>query len=71
MKKDFNEFKTFIKGKKVAIVDDVVSTGESLKGLENLVIKAGGIIQKKLFVLAEGEAKNRKDVEYLASIPLL
>ncbi|MBQ3596715.1 MAG: adenine phosphoribosyltransferase [Clostridia bacterium] len=60
-----------IKGKKVAIVDDVVSTGESLKGLENLVIKAGGIIQKKLFVLAEGQAKNRKDVEYLASIPLL
>ena len=60
-----------IKGKKVAIVDDVISTGESLKGLEALVIKAGGIITKKLFVLAEGDAKNRLDVEFLASIPLL
>ncbi|MBO5066918.1 MAG: adenine phosphoribosyltransferase [Clostridia bacterium] len=60
-----------IKGKKVAIIDDVVSTGESLKGLEELVKKAGGIITEKLFVLAEGEAKNRSDVTYLASIPLL
>lgn len=60
-----------IKGKKVAIVDDVVSTGESLKGLENLVNKAGGIVTKKLFVLAEGDAKNRPDVQFLASIPLL
>ena len=60
-----------IKGKKVAIVDDVVSTGESLKGLEALVLKAGGIVFKKLFVLAEGDAKNRPDVEYLATIPLL
>ncbi|MBO4251724.1 MAG: adenine phosphoribosyltransferase [Clostridia bacterium] len=60
-----------IRGKKVAIVDDVVSTGESLKGLEELVSKAGGIIYKKLFVLAEGDAKDRKDIEYLATIPLL
>lgn len=60
-----------IRGKKVAIVDDVVSTGESLKGLENLVLKAGGIIYKKLFVLAEGNAKDRQDIEYLATIPLL
>ena len=60
-----------IRGKKVAIVDDVVSTGESLKGLEALVSKAGGIIYKKLFVLAEGDAKNRTDIEYLATIPLL
>lgn len=60
-----------IKGKKVAIVDDVVSTGESLKGLEALVEKAGGIVNQKLFVLAEGNAKDRKDVNYLASIPLL
>ena len=60
-----------IRGKKVAIVDDVVSTGESLKGLEELVTKAGGIIYKKLFVLAEGAAKDRKDIEYLATIPLL
>lgn len=60
-----------IKGKKVAIVDDVISTGESIKGLENLVTKAGGIVNQKLFVLAEGEAKNRDDIEFLASIPLL
>ncbi|MBR5439587.1 MAG: adenine phosphoribosyltransferase [Clostridia bacterium] len=60
-----------IKGKKVGIVDDVVSTGASLKGLEDLVIKAGGIIHKKAFVLAEGDAADRKDVIYLAKIPLL
>lgn len=60
-----------IKGKKVAIVDDVVSTGESLKGLEHLVEKAGGIIYKRIFVLAEGDAKDRDNLEYLATIPLL
>jgi adenine phosphoribosyltransferase len=60
-----------INGKKVGIVDDVISTGESLKGLEKLVELAGGIVHKKLFVLAEGDAKDRKDVIYLASIPLL
>ena len=60
-----------IKGKKVAIVDDVVSTGASLKGLEALVEKAGGIIHKKAFVLAEADAAERKDVIFLASIPLL
>ena len=60
-----------IKGKRVAIVDDVVSTGASLLGLEALVEKAGGIIYKKAFVLAEGDAKNREDVIYLDTIPLL
>ena len=60
-----------IKGKKVGIVDDVVSTGASLIGLEKLVEKAGGIITKKAFVLAEGDAKNRQDVIYLATIPIL
>ncbi|HCY51630.1 MAG TPA: adenine phosphoribosyltransferase [Clostridiales bacterium] len=60
-----------IKGKKVGIVDDVVSTGASLLGLEDLVIKAGGEIYKKGFVLAEGDAANRPDVVYLATIPLL
>lgn len=60
-----------IKGRKVGIVDDVISTGESLKGLEALVVKAGGIVHKKAFVLAEGEASNRKDVIYLGTIPLL
>ncbi len=59
-----------IKGKKVGIVDDVVSTGASLEGLEELVKKAGGIIHKKAFVLAEADAAERKDVIFLASIPL-
>lgn len=60
-----------LRGKNVGIVDDVISTGESLKGLEDLVEKAGGKVIKKLFVLAEGEAKDRDDVKYLATIPLL
>ena len=59
-----------IKGKKVAIVDDVLSTGASLSGLEALVKKAGGIIYKKAFVLAEGKAAEREDVVYLNTIPL-
>ena len=60
-----------LKGKKVGIVDDVLSTGASLKGLEELVNKAGGIIHKKAFVLAEGDSAYRKDVIFLATIPLL
>ena len=60
-----------IKGKKVCIIDDVISTGESIDGLVHLVEKAGGIVYKKLFVLAEGDSKNRTDIEYLATSPLL
>ncbi|MCQ2400218.1 MAG: hypothetical protein MJ072_06905 [Clostridia bacterium] len=60
-----------LKGKKVGIVDDVVSTGASLSGLEEIVQKAGGIVYKKAFVLAEGDAAFRKDVEFLATIPLM
>ena len=59
-----------LKGKKVGIVDDVVSTGASLLGLEALVEKAGGIITKKAFVLAEADAAERDDVVFLATIPL-
>lgn len=59
-----------LNGKKVGIVDDVVSTGASLAGLELLVEKAGGTIVKKAFVLAEGEAADRADVTYLATIPV-
>lgn len=59
-----------IRGRKVGIVDDVVSTGASLSGLEALVEKAGGIIHKKAFVLAEGSAADRKDVIYLNTIPV-
>ena len=60
-----------IKGKRVAIVDDVVSTGGSLKGLEEIVRLAGGEVAKKAFVLAEGDAAKREDVVYLATIPIL
>ena len=43
-------------GKKVGIIDDVISTGGSLQGLVDLIAKAGGILEKKAFVLAEGDA---------------
>ena len=55
----------------MGIVDDVLSTGASLEGLEEIVNKAGGIVHKKAFVLAEGDAQFRKDVIYLATIPIL
>ena len=60
-----------LRGKKVGIIDDVVSTGNSLVGLEELVELSGGVIQKKAFVLAEGEAAKRQDICYLGVIPLL
>lgn len=60
-----------MKGKKVGIIDDVVSTGNSLVGLEKLVELAGGTICKKAFVLAEGPAKDRTDICFLDTIPLL
>ena len=60
-----------IKDKRVAIVDDVVSTGGSLSGLRQLVENAGGVVFKQAFVLAEGDAANRDDLIYLAKIPLL
>ncbi len=60
-----------LKGKKVAIIDDVVSTGGSLLGLEKMVALAGGTVYKKAFVLAEGDAAKRDDIVYLDSIPLL
>lgn len=59
-----------LRGKKVGIVDDVVSTGASLKGLEDVVRLSGGIVHKKAFVLAEAEAADRDDVFYLAKIPV-
>ena len=60
-----------LSGKTVAIIDDVISTGESLKGLERLVEKAGGIIKQRAFVLAEGDSKDLPNVTYLGVIPLL
>ena len=59
-----------MKGKKILIVDDVISTGESLKALEALVAKAGGIICGRMAILAEGDAQNREDLIYLEPLPL-
>ena len=59
-----------MKGKKVLIVDDVISTGESLKALEALAEKAGGIICGKMAILAEGDAQVRPDIIYLEKLPL-
>ena len=60
-----------LKNRRVAIVDDVISTGGSLSGLEALVREAGGQIVVKATVLAEGDAADRKDILYLQKIPLL
>ena len=59
-----------IKGKRVALVDDVISTGQSLKALERLVEKAGGKVLAKAAILAEGDAKDRKDIIFLEALPL-
>ncbi len=59
-----------MKGKKVLIVDDVISTGESLKALEALVEKAGGEICGRMAILAEGDAIDRGDIIYLEPLPL-
>jgi len=59
-----------LNGKKVLIVDDVISTGESLKALETLVEKAGGEIVGQAAVLAEGDAADRDDIFFLEKLPL-
>ncbi len=59
-----------LKGKRVLIVDDVISTGESLRAIETLVEKAGGIIVGKMAVLAEGDAIKRDDIIALSPLPL-
>ena len=57
-------------GKRILIVDDVISTGESLRAMEELVKKAGGNIVGKMAVLAEGGAIERNDITVLAPLPL-
>lgn len=59
-----------MKGKRILIVDDVISTGESLRALEHLVEKAGGEICGRMTILAEGDAQNREDLIYLEKLPL-
>ncbi len=59
-----------MKGKRVVIIDDVISTGESLRAVEKLVKQAGGIVAGKMAILAEGDAKYRDDIKYLEYLPL-
>jgi adenine phosphoribosyltransferase len=59
-----------LRGKEVAIIDDVISTGESMQAVERLVKKAGGIVKAKAAILAEGEAANRSDIIFLERLPL-
>ena len=59
-----------MKGKRIAIVDDVISTGESLRAMEALVNEFGGIVAARMAVLAEGDAIKRDDITVLAPLPL-
>lgn len=61
---------SLMRGKRVLIVDDVISTGQSLEALERLCEKAGGIIVGRMAVLAEGDAAKRADITYLQALPL-
>ena len=59
-----------MKGRRILLVDDVISTGESLRALEALVEKAGGNICGRMAILAEGDAQDREDLVYLEKLPL-
>ena len=59
-----------MKGKRILIVDDVISTGESLAAIEKLVVAAGGIVCGRMAILAEGDAQTRDDIIYLEKLPV-
>ena len=59
-----------LKGKRVLVLDDVISTGESLEAMEKLMAKAGAEIVGKMAILAEGDAIDRKDITVLGYLPL-
>ena len=59
-----------LKGKRVLILDDVISTGESLAAVETLVNEAGGIVVGRMAILAEGKAADRDDIIFLEKLPL-
>ena len=65
-----SEDAALIRGKKILIVDDVISTGESLKAMEELVHQAGGTVAGRMAVLAEGDAQKRDDIVYLNPLPV-
>ncbi|MFA1821035.1 phosphoribosyltransferase family protein [Virgibacillus oceani] len=59
-----------IQDKRIALIDDVISTGESIKALEELVKKAGGKVVAKAAILAEGDAAERDDILFLEKLPI-
>ncbi len=59
-----------MKGKRILILDDVISTGGSLAAVENLVSQAGGIVVGRMAILAEGDAADRDDIIFLEKLPL-
>ncbi len=59
-----------IQGARVLLVDDVISTGESLNAIEQLATTAGGIVCGRCAVLAEGDAAKRDDIFFLEPLPL-
>ncbi len=59
-----------MEGKRILIVDDVISTGDSIAVIEKLVEHVGGKIVGKMSVLAEGDAPHRSDITYLEKLPL-
>ena len=59
-----------IRGKRIVLMDDVISTGGSLHAMEELVKLAGGIVVDRIAVLAEGDTQQRTDIQYLAPLPV-
>ncbi len=59
-----------MRGKRILIVDDVISTGESIEAVEKLVLEAGGTIAGRMAILAEGDAQDRDDIIYLEKLPV-
>lgn len=59
-----------IKGKRIALIDDVISSGASIASMERLVEQAGGIIVARAAILAEGVAANRDDIVFLEKLPI-